>query len=75
LLLTKCLFITVNDELLLLFILWIDCGQDRPGLEFRQGREIFLFSKTSRPALGPTQPPIQRVLGLFPGRKAAMSWG
>jgi hypothetical protein len=30
----------------------------------------FLFSRSSRPALGPTQPPIQRVLGtLSPGVK------
>ena len=34
---------------------------DDPGvrIESRQGKGIFLFSKTSRPSLGPTQPPIQ----------------
>jgi len=30
-----------------------------------------LFSKTSRPVLGPTQPPVQWVVGFFPGDKAA----
>jgi hypothetical protein len=30
---------------------------DRPGFELRYGQEIFLFSKTSRPALGLTQNP------------------
>jgi hypothetical protein len=27
-----------------------------PGFESRKGQEIFVFSKTSRPALGPTLP-------------------
>jgi len=31
-------------------------GMDGPGIEFRLGRD---FSYPSRPALGPTQPPIQ----------------
>jgi hypothetical protein len=31
--------------------------------DFRQGQEIFLFSITSKPALGPTQPPVQWVPG------------
>jgi hypothetical protein len=35
-----------------------------PGIESRWGRD---FSHTSRPALGPTQPPVQLVQGL--------SWG
>jgi hypothetical protein len=42
------------------------------GLGFRSWQEhgIFLFSKTSRPALGPTQPPSQWILGsLSPGRE------
>jgi hypothetical protein len=34
----------------------------RPGFDFRQGQEIFVFSTASRTALGPTQPPIQWVL-------------
>jgi hypothetical protein len=36
-----------------------------------QGQQTFLLSKTSRQALGPTQPPIQWASVLFPGNKAA----
>jgi hypothetical protein len=32
------------------------------------------FPHRSRSALEPGQPPIQRVLGLFPGRKVAGAW-
>jgi hypothetical protein len=35
------------------------------GFGSQQRQEIFLFSITFRPALGPTQPPIQWVLELF----------
>ena len=31
------------------------------------GKTIFLFSRACMPALGPTQPPTQWLVGLFPG--------
>jgi hypothetical protein len=51
-------------------------GRDGRGFESRQGLGIFLFTTASRPALGPTQPPIQWVQGPLslgvkrPGREA-----
>jgi len=46
------------------------CGLDDPGFEFGKEQDIFLFSKTSRPALGPTQARIQWVpRTLSPGIK------
>jgi hypothetical protein len=38
------------------------------------GKKIFLLSKMSRLALGTTQPPIQRVPGLYHGGKTAGVW-
>jgi hypothetical protein len=46
------------------------------GFDFQWGLGIFLFTTTSRTALGPTQPPIQWVQGALslgvkrPGREA-----
>jgi hypothetical protein len=46
-------------------------GLDGPGIESRWGRD---FPHPSIPALRPTQPPINLVQSLFPGRKAVGAW-
>jgi hypothetical protein len=43
-------------------------GLDGAGIESRWGRD---FPHPSRPALGPIQPPMQWVTGLYPGDKAS----
>jgi hypothetical protein len=37
--------------------------QQRPGFDSRQGQAIFVYTTTSRPTLGSTLSPIQRVPG------------
>ena len=44
---------------------------DGLGIESRWGQD---FPHPSRPDLWPTQPPIQRLPGLFPGGKTAGAW-
>jgi hypothetical protein len=46
-------------------------GVDGPGIESRWGRD---FPQSSIPPMGPTQPPIQWVPGLFLGGEAAGVW-
>ena len=46
-------------------------GLDGQGIETRWGRD---FSHLSRQTLGPTQPPIKWVTGVFPVGKAAVAW-
>jgi len=46
-----------------LYVLEDECLNIGPGIESRWGRD---FPHLSRPALGPTQPPVYRV---FPGSK------
>jgi hypothetical protein len=46
-------------------------GVKGPGIEIRLRQD---FPHPSKKALGSTQPPIQCVLGFFPGSKAAEAW-
>jgi hypothetical protein len=39
------------------------CYRLKRGFDYRQEQQICLYSTASRPALGPTQPPIQWVAG------------
>jgi hypothetical protein len=49
-------------------------GLEASGFQLLQKEKILLFSKTSRPALGPAQPFIQWVAALFPEDKTAGAW-
>jgi hypothetical protein len=53
-----------NVMLLLVVGMATGYGLDGPGIESRWGRD---FSHLSRPALGPTQPPVQRGTGSLTG--------
>ena len=58
----------ISDELGSVVGIEIRYGLDGPGIESRWGRD---FPHLSRPALGPTQTPVQWVPGLSRGVKAA----
>jgi len=47
----------------------LGCGLDDTGFQSRQWQVVFLFKKAARRAMGPTQPPVQWILGIFPGVK------
>jgi hypothetical protein len=48
-------------------------GLDDSGLDLRQVQEIFIFSKNSRSALGPFQPPAHWVLAFLFRVKVALA--
>jgi hypothetical protein len=47
----------------------VGCGLDGPHFVSLLRQDIFLFSKTSRTTLKPTQPPIIGYWGVLPGRQ------
>jgi hypothetical protein len=62
--------VTIDGEPCSSFGIVTGYGLDGTGIESRWGRDS---SHLSRPALGPTQPPVQRV-PVFPGDKAGGAW-
>jgi hypothetical protein len=75
-----CLMICIQETLLLALpkIQLLEIGAGivtrlwvEPGFDSQHGKETFLFSTASRPALGPTQPHIQWVLSAFHLEKSA----
>ena len=68
----------LNDTFIVKMIFWAGVvstlSDGRSGVRIQAGTKIFLFYKSSRPTLGPTQPSLKFVPGSFPGGKAAGAW-
>jgi len=62
---------TLHQPLCLPYFISAQYGLGGPGIEPLLGMR---FWHPYRPALGPTQPPVQWISGFFPGRKAAGVW-
>jgi hypothetical protein len=60
--------IIISIILIIIIIIALSYGLNDRGFEFRQRLGIFLLTTASRPALEPTQIPVQGVTG-------ALSWG
>jgi hypothetical protein len=53
------------------YSVWLQTGQ--PGFDPRQRQTVFPLASVSRPALGPTQAPVQRVPGVMRGRGVTLT--
>jgi hypothetical protein len=69
---------TENQQIWRNMIKWSPKGNLRelndPGLDSRRRQDIFLFSETSKPALGLSQLPTEWVPGIFSGSKSVGGW-
>jgi hypothetical protein len=70
-----CIFSPVNALWIGSINLYTFLDNWRIWVQFLEGQQLFPFSIASRPALGPTQPPIQCIISAFSLRDiAAEAW-